>query len=306
MSFSYIINRLIRLIIVLICAWTLVFFLIRLTGDPTYLFVTSDASQAEIEAVRRSLGFDQPLYIQYIIFIKGALRGNMGESLRYGTPALQVVIQRLPATLELAFVSIILITVVGVFGGILAAIYKGSWWEQITIFISIFGQTVPFFWLGIMLQIFFSVALGWLPPSGRGTIAHIILPAITVSWFFTARVLRLTRASMINVLKEDYIRTAQSKGLSGRIIIFRHALPNAFLAIITIIGLSFHVLIGGAVVTETIFSWPGIGYMLVHAIFARDFPIVLSVIYVVTVIVVLTNFLIDLFYLYLDPRIKYK
>jgi peptide/nickel transport system permease protein len=301
---SHVALRLLHALLVLLGVWTVVFFLIRLSGDPALLFVSLDATPAEIQRVRERLGLDQPLVVQYVRFLGSALRGDLGDSLRYGRPALVVVAERLPATLELTAAALLITTAVGVASGVLAATHPGSWVDAGVSAFTLIGQAVPFFWLGLLLILVFGVTLRWLPISGQDGPQHLVMPAVTVAWYFTARVSRLTRANMLEVLYEDYIRTARSKGLADRAVLYGHAMRNASLSIITVIGLTFQALVGGAVVTETIFGWPGVGSVLVQAVFNRDYALVQADVLVATLFVTIANLVVDLTYFVLDPRIR--
>lgn len=301
----YIIRRVISACTVLLGVWTIVFLLLRLSGDPVLLFVDIDATAAEIEVIRRNLGLDRPLIIQYLSSLQNVLQGDFGQSLRYDRPALLIVLSRIPATVELTGAALALTVALGIPAGVIAATHRGSIWDSGVSLLALVGQSVPFFWIGMLLILLFSVTLGWLPVQGRGSLLHLLLPSITVSWYFLARVARLTQAGMLAVLREDYVRTARSKGLGERVVIYRHALRNASLSIVTVVGLTFQALVSGAVVTETIFSWPGMGTLLVQAVFSRDYAVVQAAVLLTAVFVTLANLIVDLTYAYLDPRIRF-
>lgn len=289
--------------IVLFFVVTFSFAITRLSGDPVLLLVSPDASNEEIAAARQRLGFDQPLAVQYVKYLGRAIQGDFGESLRYSQPALPLVIERLPATMELALFALGVSLTISLTLGVLAAARRGSIVDQLSMAIALAGQALPVFLLGILAILVFSVQLRWLPTSGRGSIQHLILPGFTLGLYSTARLTRLVRAGMIETLGQDYIRTARSKGLSERIVVIRHALRNTLLPVITVVGIEFGSLLGGAVVVETVFAWPGMGLLAVQAINSRDFPIVLAEVAVIGSLIILINLVVDLLYGVLDPRI---
>jgi len=264
-----------------------------------------DASVDQLEALRRELGLDRPVYIQYLQFLGGALRGDFGTSFRHQQPALGLVLERLPATMELAFAALLLATVVALPLGILAAIRHGRLIDALAMGFAVVGQSTPTFWMGIMLILVVSVELGVLPTSGRGGWEYLILPAVTLGTQFAALLARLTRTSMLEVLGQDFLRTARAKGLRERTVVFGHALKNASVPVITLAGLQFGTLLGGAVVTETVFAWPGVGRLAVQSIFVRDYPVVQAAVFVLALSFVTINLLVDLAYGQLDPRIRH-
>jgi ABC-type dipeptide/oligopeptide/nickel transport system permease component len=276
---SYLLRRLWQSLLVLFGVSVVVFLILHLTGDPAALLLPPDATAEDIAKFRTAMGFDDPVAVQYLRFLKGAVRGDFGESLRHGEPAMALVVERLPATFQLAGAGLL---------------------------IALLGQAMPTFWLGIMLILVFSVRLNWLPSSGRGTLEHLILPAITLGLFTTARITRLTRSGMLEVLGQDYIRTARAKGVGEPPVVWKHALKNAAIPIVTIVGIELGTLLGGSVITETIFAWPGVGRLSVQAIFNRDYPVVQSAVFLLASTFVIVNFLVDVVYTYLDPRIRYR
>ena len=284
---------------------TLAFAALRLSGDPAANMLPGDASVEELVAVRRELGLDQPVYQQYATFLSKAVQGDFGVSFRHQQPALGLVLERLPATLELAFAALALAVGVALPLGVLAAIRRGGPIDALAMGFAVVGQATPYFWMGIMLILVVSVELGWLPTSGRGGLEHLILPALTLGTHFAASLARLTRTSMLEVLGQDYLVTARAKGLRERTIVVAHALKNAAIPVITLIGLQFGTLLGGAVVTETIFAWPGVGRLAVQSIFVRDYPVVQAGVFVLALTFVGINFLVDLLYGQLDPRIRH-
>ncbi len=281
------------------------FFFIHLSGDPVMLMLPGDASMAEIEGLREKLGFNDPLYVQYGRFAVRAVQGDFGESLYYHVPAMELILERLPASLELACASMFLALVVAVPLGILSAVRRGSSVDLISMVGALFGLSMPHFGLGIMLILLFSVKLGWLPTSGRGGLEHLVLPAVALGLSLMAMFARLTRSVMLEVLSQDYVRTARAKGLRERLVIGKHALKNALIPLVTVAGMQFGFLIGGTVIIETVFAWPGVGRLVVQAIFNRDYPLVQAVVLVLAVLFVLVNLLVDLLYGYLDPQISF-
>ncbi|MBI4247363.1 MAG: ABC transporter permease [Candidatus Rokubacteria bacterium] len=283
---------------------TLVFVALRASGDPASTMLPGDASVEELTALRQALGLDQPLALQYLRFLAGVVTGDFGSSFRHQQPALGLVLERLPATLELALASLLLAVVIALPLGIVAALYRGRLADVLAMAFAVVGQATPFFWMGIMLILVVSVELQWLPTSGRGGLAHLVLPAVTLATHFAAVLARLTRTSMLEVLGQHYVTTARAKGLAERSVILTHALKNAAVPVVTLIGLQFGTLLGGAVVTETIFAWPGVGRLAVQSIFVRDYPVVQAGVLVLALSFVAINLLVDLLYGYLDPRIR--
>jgi peptide/nickel transport system permease protein len=304
--FSYLARRLVDLCAAVLGVSTIAFLALRLSGDPVALLITEYATEAEIARVRALLGLDQPLWVQYGRFLSDVLRGEFGESLRFIRPAASLVWETLPATVTLAIAAVAIATVVAVPLGILAAVRRGTVLDGLVTILATVGQSMPYFWLGILLILLFAVHLRVLPPFGSGTWRHLILPAVTLSMTPLARTMRLVRSGMVEVLHQDYIRTAWAKGLGRRRVLFRHALQNAAIPVVTILGLDFGTLLGGAVVTETIFAWPGVGRLIVQAIQSRDYPVVQAAVFYLALVFVLINLLVDIAYAYLDPRIKYR
>lgn len=300
----YVLSRFAEALLSILGLLTLVFFAARLTGDPAAMMLPLGASESQIAAYRELAGLNRPLYVQYASFLAGVLHGDFGTSLQFNRPALEVVLERLPATIELTLVALLLGAVLGLGAGMIAALKRGTLLEFFTMAFALLGQATPIFWLGIVLVLVFSVQLNWLPAGGRRTFANLILPSITLALFVSASLARLLRSSLIEVLKEDYIRTAKAKGLLSRVIYFRHAARNALVPVVTMFGILAGELLGGAVVTETIFAWPGVGRLILFAIESKDFAVVQAGVAVVSVIFVLMNLLVDLSYGFLDPRIR--
>jgi len=303
--FRYLLKRLWHTVYVVIGISAISFFFIHLSGDPVMLMLPADASMQEVEHLRQKLGFNDPLYVQYGRFISKAVRGDFGESLYYHVPAMELIVERLPASLELSFAAMFLALLVAVPIGIISAVYRGSALDMGSMLAALFGLSMPHFWLGIMFIMIFSVKLGWLPTSGRGTLAQLIMPAVALALGLMAMFARLTRSVMLEVLSLDYIRTARAKGLREFFVIGKHALKNALIPLVTVAGMQFGLLIGGTVIIETVFAWPGVGRLVVQAIFNRDYPLVQSIVLILALIFVAVNLLVDILYIYLDPRISY-
>ncbi|HWU40874.1 MAG TPA: ABC transporter permease [Candidatus Acidoferrum sp.] len=303
----YIINRLLQSILVILGVLLLVFFIVNLTGDPVRIMLPPEASQEDVERLRVQMGLDKPLPEQFIRFLAGAVRGNFGESLRYrGQPALKQVVQRFPATLTLAAATLIWSLPAALLLGTIAAIRRHSIIDNLATVTALLGQSMPSFWLGLMLILTFAVQFGLLPSSGYGRLRHVILPAFTLGAFFTARNTRLVRSGMSEVLEQDYIRTARAKGVGEWIVLVRHALKNMAIPVVTIVGLDIGQLLGGAVVTETVFAWPGIGRLAIDSILNRDFPVLEADVFFIALAFVGINLLIDICYTWLDPRVRVK
>lgn len=304
---AYIRRRLLQAVIVVWGVSVLVFFLLRLApGDPVLLLLAESAGPEQIAAARAKWGLDKPIYVQYGVFLNHALHGDLGDSLFFQEPALSVLLERMPATLQLSAVALLFSLSVAIPVGILSALKRDTFWDYLGTNIAMLGQAIPPYWLGIMLILIFAVNLRWLPTSGRGTWRHLVLPAITLGSVLMALVTRLVRSGMLDVLSEDYVRTARAKGLRERTVIVRHALRNILIPLVTVIGLQLGALFGGAVITESIFAWPGVGRLALQAISARDYPLVQASVLVISVIYVFLNLAVDLLYVYLDPRIRYQ
>ncbi len=303
---TYIAQRLLYSVFVLLGVATVVFFLVRLTGDPVRLMLPPDATLAQETALRRSLGLDAPLPVQYGNFILSVARLDFGESLRYGQPAAALILERYPATLQLAGAALLFSLVVALPAGVLAATQRGTVMDGVVMVMALIGQSSPVFFTGILLILLFAVNLRLLPSGGFGDLQHLILPAAALGMYLMSTVARLTRSSMLEVLHEDYLRTAHAKGLSAATVMVRHALRNAMLPVITVIGLETGALLGGSIVTETVFAWPGVGQLVVQAITYRDYPLVQAAVLVLATTFVLVNLLVDVSYSILDPRIRYR
>jgi len=303
---SFLLGRLTRTLIVLFGLTLLVFVLLHLSGDPASVLAPATASAEDLERIREDFGLNDPLYEQYLRFVADTVTGDFGRSWKYQRPAIDLIIERMPATLELAGTALLIAVVVGGFLGMAAAANRGRWIDVGSVGFSIVARAMPSFWLGLMSILLFAVILGWTPTSGRGTPLHLVLPAATLAATFLADVLLLTRSGMLETLDEDYIRTARAKGLSARLIQLRHALPNAALPVVSSVGLIGGRLIGGAIITETVFAWPGVGSLAIDGITSRDFPLVQASVIVLAIAVAVVNLLTDLSYGVLDPRIRHQ
>jgi len=302
----YIARRLLQAVFVLVGISVLVFLLTHVIGDPVALLLPFQASQAQITAMRHAFGLDRPLWFQYTMFVRGALHGDLGLSVRQDVPALALVLERVPATAELALTALSLAVGLAIPLGVLAALHRRTTVDRGALLFSIIGQSMPTFWLGLLAILVFGVFLRWLPTGGIGGVRHLVLPATVLGVFSSAGITRLTRASVLDVVAEDYLRTARAKGLRETVVIGRHALRNASLPLVTWIGLELGTLLGGAAVAETVFSWPGMGRLAVQAIFARDFPVVQATVLFAATVFVLATLVTDLLYAWLDPRIRYS
>ncbi len=301
---SFLLRRVWQFLIVVMGVITIVFLLQHLSGDPTNLLLPIDAPANVRTELRHQLGLDQPLAVQYFRFLGDVAQGDLGTSYRFRQPALELVLERFPATLLLAGASLMLSLVVALPLGILAAVHRNSWIDTLATGISLIGQAAPVYWIGLLFILLFSVELHWLPTMGGGSFAALIMPATTLAFYSIARIMRLTRSAMLDVLHQDYIRMARAKGLSEPVVLIKHALRNAAIPIITIIGLQFGGLLGGAVITETVFAWPGVGRLAVNAVSQRDFPVVQAATVVIAIAFSLINLVVDLLYAVLNPRVQ--
>jgi peptide/nickel transport system permease protein len=301
----YFLQRVAQALITIWIVSVVIFVLARLSGDPITLLAPQEATKTEVEALRKSYGLDQSWLQQYGIFIGNAAHGDFGRSVRFNEPAADLVRERLPASLKLAAVAMAISLTLGLTVGTVSGMRPGGLIDRFGKGLAILGQSVPVFWLAIILILVFAVKLPWLPTSGYGGPSHYVLPAITLGWFFTAGLMRLTRSAVLDVVDSDYVRFARIKGLHPARIVFQHILRNAAIPIITLISIQFIVLVTDSVVTETIFAWPGIGRLLIDSVFARDFPVIQAVVFLVSVMFVVTNFAVDMVYAVIDPRIRH-
>ncbi|HEV8310679.1 MAG TPA: ABC transporter permease [Methylomirabilota bacterium] len=301
---AYLLSRLGQTVLVVFLSLTAVFFMVRLGGDPVLLFLPMDIQAKDVNEFRQRLGFNDPLPLQYGRFVAAAARGDFGESLRYRQGALALVLDRLPATLALAGVALGLTFSLAIPVGVWSAVRRGTVVDFFGMGAALLGQAIPGFWLGLMLIYLFSVRLGWLPTGGTGGPAHYVMPAVVLAAFYAARTARLTRSAVLDTLGEEYVLTARAKGLAELAVVGKHTLKNAAIPIVTLAGLETGQLLGGAVITETIFAWPGVGRLTVQALLNRDFPLVLAAVFVISVTYTLINLGVDLLYGWLDPRTR--
>jgi len=303
---GWIASRLLQTVLVVFLSLTAVFGMVRLSGDPVLLFMPMDIQAKDVNEYRERLGFNDPLLVQYARFMRGAVRGDFGESLRYRRDALGLVLERLPATLLLAGTAMLLTLALAVPLGVATAVRRDGAVDHAGTVLMALGQATPGFWLGLMLIYLFAVQLRWLPTGGMGGLAHLVMPAVVLAAFYAARVARLTRSALLEALGEDYVLTARAKGLAERRVIGKHALRNSAIPIVTLAGLEAGQLLGGAVVTETIFAWPGLGRLTVQALLNRDFPVVMAAVSFPSIVYTLMNLVVDLLYSWLDPRVRLK
>lgn len=303
---SYVIKRIWQGAIAVLGALLIVFIAQRLSGDPVALLLPMDATEADFAAMHRALGLDRPLPVQFVVFMSNALQGNFGESYLWNMPAMELILDRLPATLELALAGLLFALLLAVPLGVLSAVYRGGWIDNIAKIFAMLGQAMPGFWVGLLLIVYVAVELRWLPAYGRGGVSHLILPAIALGWYPVAAMTRTLRSSMLDVMQSDYVRMERAIGLSERSIIWRYALRNAAIPLVTMIGVYFANMLGGAFVIEVVFAWPGVGRAVVEAVFARDFPVVQAGVILAAVIFVVVNLIVDLSYGFIDPRIRHE
>ncbi|MFC1491836.1 ABC transporter permease [Nitrospinota bacterium] len=309
---AYTIRRLLQSLIVLNAVLLIVFLMLHLTGDPAAVLMPVDATQEDLDLFRKEMGFDQPLHVQYVRFLfghgknRGVLRGDFGFSFRHDLPAMDLVLEHFPATAQLALAAVLISVIVALPAGVLSATFRNSWIDYVSTLGAIFGQSMPNFWLGLMLIMLFAMKLNVLPTSGYEGPEYIILPALTAGLYQTARITRMVRSSMLEVLELDYIQTARSKGVAEVYVVLHHALKNAAIPVVTLVGLELGILLGGTVVTEAVFGWPGVGFLVVESITNQDYPVVQSAVALLATIFVGINLMVDLLYAWLDPRIAYS
>jgi peptide/nickel transport system permease protein len=283
-----------------------IFFFVRITGDPTVLLVEPGASREDLAALRTELGLDRPLLVQYGTFVRDVVQGDFGRSFYYRTPVLELYVSRLPNSLLLAVAAMIFSLIIGIPSGILAAVRVGGWWDRAGKIFGLLGLSMPSFWVGLLLILFFSVYLGWLPSSGSGTVLHVLMPAFALGWYFAAAHMRLTRSSMLEVLGSEYVKLARLKGLPEALVIAKHAFKNALIPVLTLAGINLVLMVNVAVVVETVFAWPGIGRLLYEGIAFRDFPVVQATVLLGGSMIVVVNLVVDILYAVIDPRIRYE
>lgn len=302
---GYVLRRLAQSLFVLVGVSLIVFSLLHLSGDPARLMLPPDASEAEARELRQILGLEDPLWVQYLRFIRHAGGGDFGLSFKHQIPALRLILMTLPATVELTIAALLLALAVALPVGIFSALKRDSFLDYAGSVGVLLGQAMPVYWLGLLLILVFAVNLGWFPAAGRDDLRSLALPALTLGSFSMARIARMTRSGMLEVLGQDYIRTARAKGIGEFLVTYKYALKSAAIPLVTVVGLEVGILLGGAVITETIFAWPGVGRLAVDAIYSRDYPLVQAIVAVMATTFVLINLTVDIVYTYLDPRIVY-
>jgi len=302
----YILKRFLQAILCIIGVTIIVFAITRISGDPVAIMMPPEAKEADWEAMRKFLGLDKPLYVQYWSFVSGIFRGDFGMSIRFMEPCLGIFLMKFPNTVLLATASMVFTMFIGLPVGIISAVKVGRWFDNFGKIFALLGQAMPVFWVGLMLILVFAVELRLLPVAGMGSWKHLIMPAITLGWFFTAAICRLSRSAMLDVLDSEYIKMARIKGVPEFLVIVKHAFKNASIPIMTLSIMHFIFLLNGTVITETIFAWPGVGRLVVDSIYARDFPMIQMCVLIASFMFVFANLLIDILYAYLDPRIRYQ
>jgi len=301
---QYILRRVGYSLLSLVLLSITIFLFVRVTGDPAVLLVEPGASKADLDAVREQFGLDRSLVVQYGTFVSSLLHGDFGKSFYYRTPVLELYLSRLPYSLLLALAGMAFSLLIGIPTGIIAAVRVNGWWDSAGKIFSLLGLSLPSFWVGLVMILFFSVYLGWLPSSGSGTVAHIIMPAFALGWYFAAAHMRLTRSSMLEVLGSEYVKLARLKGLPEALVIGKHAFKNALIPVLTLAGINLVIMINVAIVVETVFAWPGIGRLLFEGISFRDFPVVQAIVLLCGTMIVVVNLLVDILYAVIDPRIR--
>jgi len=302
----FILRRLAYSLLSLVLLSATIFLLVRLTGDPAVLLVEPGASRADLDAVRRDLGLDRPLWEQYVSFVKSLVQGDFGRSFYYRMPVLELYLSRLPQSLLLAGAAMAFSLLIGIPTGILAAVRVNRWWDSAGKIFALLGLSLPSFWVGLVLILFFSVYLGWLPSSGSGGVLHLLMPAFALGWYFAAAHMRLTRSSMLEVLGSEYVKLARLKGLPEALVIAKHAFKNALIPVLTLAGINLAIMVNVAVVVETVFAWPGIGRLFFEGINFRDFPVVQASVLLGGAMIVVVNLVVDVLYAVIDPRIRYE
>jgi peptide/nickel transport system permease protein len=301
---SYIVKRLAQGVVSIIGASIIIFIASRLSGDPTLLLLPVDATEEQHAHLREKLGLEQPYVVQYFIFVGDALQGDFGDSYRYQSPALDLVLDRLPATFELAVAGMMFAVGMAVPFGVLSAVYRDSWFDNFAKLFAMAGQAMPNFWVGLLMILFFSIQLDWMPAFGRGSFKQLIMPAIALGWYPVAAMTRMLRSAMLDVLDSDHVRMSRAVGVPNRVVIWKYAFRNAAVPLVTMLGVYFAFMIGGAFIVEVIFAWPGVGRMVVEAVFTRDYPIVQVGVLFTSILFVTVNLLVDLSYGLIDPRIR--
>jgi len=283
----------------------LIFIATRVGGDPVLMMADPGASDEDLDVLRKRFALDKPLPVQYVVFLTRALRGDFGESLYFGMPALEIIIERIPATIELVLAAQFISLSIGIVAGVLAATNRGKWLGRSVRMFSLLGLSMPNFWIALLALLLFSLVLGILPTSGRNGIEHLLMPAFSLGWYFSAGYTRITHSSLLEVLNQEYVKLARIKGLPERRVVGKHALKNALIPIVTLAGMNFVIMVSAAVAIETVFAWPGLGFLLYQAAIYRDFNVVQGVALIISASMVMVNLLVDILYAYLDPRIRY-
>jgi peptide/nickel transport system permease protein len=301
---QFIMRRTLYSIITLLILSLTIFLVVRLTGDPVTLMAEPGVRPEDLARIRVQWGLDRPWPVQYLSFVKNIFTGELGKSFNYRMPVSELYFQRLPNSLELALAATLVSLLIGVPAGLVSAVRVNSWWDNLGKVIALLGLSIPGFWLGLVLILVFAVWLGWLPTSGQGDWRHLIMPAVALGWYFAAALLRLTRSSMLEVLRSEYIKLARLKGLPEYVVIAMHGFKNALVPVFTLAGINLVVMVNAAVIIEVIFAWPGIGRLLFEGIFQRDFPLVQGVTVLAGVMIIFVNLIVDILYAYIDPRIR--
>ena len=302
----YLVRRILLALLTLLVVSLIIFVMSRAAGDPRHVFLDDYSTQEDWDALTITLGLDKPYYQQYGMFLADTLRGKFGESIKEGRPSMEIIIERIPATFQLGLMAFAFSVILGVPLGILSAVKRGTILDMCGKLIALIGQSAPVFWLGIMLMFFFAVKLEWLPPYGRDNPTAVILPAVTLGWFYAAANMRLLRSAMLDVLDSEFVKLARAKGVSNNGVIWKHALRNALIPVLTFAGITLGNLVTGSLVVETVFAWPGLGQLAIKALFANDYPLLQAVIMVFTLMYVSAALMVDLMYAYIDPRIRYS
>jgi peptide/nickel transport system permease protein len=303
---KYIVRRFFHSLLALLVLSMLIFLMSRMTGDPTMLMLPDDATSEDMARLRHALGLDKPLPIQYWVFLSNAVQGDFGRSIKGQMPVIDMIKERLPNSIKLAAVALCIAVLLAFPLGVVAAVKKDTALDTVANIVAVLGQSLPQFWVGIVLIQIFAVRLRWLPVAGVGSFAHYVLPAFTLGWFVVAGMMRLLRSSMLDVLGSEFVKLARIKGLPGRTVIWKHALRNALIPVLTFGAIYLAILVTGAILVETVFAWPGIGQLIYQGIVFRDFPVVQAVVLLTAAIVVAVNLLVDITYAYIDPRIRYS
>ena len=303
---KFIVKRLGLALVTLFLLSLTIFLSMRVTGDPAVLLAEPGASAADLDAIRQQFGLDRPLWTQYVSFIAHLVRGDFGQSFYYRTDVFELYLSRLPASLLLACAAMSFSLIIGIPTGIIAAVRVNQWWDSAGKIFALLGLSMPSFWVGLIMILFFSVYLGWLPSSGSGTVLHLVMPSIALGWVFAAAHMRLMRSSMLDVLGSEYVKLARLKGLPEALVISKHALKNALIPVLTLAGINLVIMVNVAIVVETVFAWPGVGRLLYEGIAFRDFPVVQATVLLGGVMIIVVNLVVDILYAVIDPRIRYE